>query len=1151
MTNMNYGRLIQHNLRYFWRTHLGVALGAAVATSVLTGALLVGDSVRYSLRQITKSRLGDTQIALVGENRFFRAQLAEELEGELNVATAPVLQLSGMLIHSEKELRRNRVQVLGVDERFWRIGNSGNPFGRGADEIVLNQSLANYLQVQLGDAVLLRVRKPDLLPREAMLSLDRDFSKSAELQVQAIVSDEEFGRFDLRANQLSPFNAFVKLDWLAQEIDLAGRANILLLGGAGAREIPVEQAEESLAAKWELADAGLSLRELPGQGVLELRTNRIFMAPAAVAAAAQVDAPALGVFSYFVNELRIGEPNVPYSIVSAVGRLAKDAVNDISSSPLPTGLGQIIPADLGEDEIVINEWLARDLLSQQTNPEQVKEYDIETLRQELRNVDIGMRYYVMRPGRKLVEPPAQEFRIRDVLAMAGAAVDPNLMPDFPGMSDAEDCDEWEAGIDIDLSRIRKPHQTPWDDETYWDRYRGTPKAFITLQAGRAMWQNRFGNLTAVRYPLDAVNREEVAQTIREELSPSAVGLSFLPVGRLGEQAGGEALDFGMLFLGLSFFLIAAALVLMGLLFVFGIEQRGAEVGTLLALGYTIRRVRLLLLLEGSMLAFFGSVLGVMASIFYTKITLWALSTVWQGAIASAAIQFHARPATLWIGAASSVSMAVGAMWVTLWRQGRQPVRDLLSGLSASTRLFKRAKINWGKISFYTALWGIIAAIVLIFFHLTNPGGSGAGVFFIAGTLLLISGMALMYGMLNQWARVSKTPAVKSLGDLGLRNTCRRRGRSLAVAIMLAFGSFMVFAVGANQHDAESDAEDRSSGTGGFQLMGETSLSILHDLNTIEGRAAIGLDEEKIRGARFVQFRVRAGDDASCLNLNRAQQPQIVAVNPDMLIEREAFRFVRTIDDIDQPWQLLNRTYKSKDIIIPAIADQSTIQWALGKSVGDTLDYMDENGNRFRIQLVGGLANSILQGNIIIAEEDFIRRYPSEVGYQLLLIDAPQERLQDVSEALKQGGRNYGLELTPATERLAAFYAVENTYLEIFQLLGGLGMLLGSVGLALVVTRNVMERRGELAMLRAVGMERGDLVRLLLYEHWWLLAMGLLCGVISALVAVLPALRSGGNAVPYAGLGATLLLLFGNGLVWIWLAARLTLRGELIMALRNE
>ena len=135
---MNIGRLLQQNLGYFWRTHLGVVLGAAVATAVLTGALLVGDSVRYSLRQIAQSRLGDTQIALVGQNRFFRTELAEEMGRELKVEVAPVLQLSGMIVNNANQLRRNRVQVLGVDGRFWRIGNCGNPFGSGFDEIVLN-----------------------------------------------------------------------------------------------------------------------------------------------------------------------------------------------------------------------------------------------------------------------------------------------------------------------------------------------------------------------------------------------------------------------------------------------------------------------------------------------------------------------------------------------------------------------------------------------------------------------------------------------------------------------------------------------------------------------------------------------------------------------------------------------------------------------------------------------------------------------------------------------------------------------------------------------------------------------------------------------------------------------------------------------------
>ena len=56
----------------------------------------------------------------------------------------------------------------------------------------------------------------------------------------------------------------------------------------------------------------------------------------------------------------------------------------------------------------------------------------------------------------------------------------------------------------------------------------------------------------------------------------------------------------------------------------------------------------------------------------------------------------------------------------------------------------------------------------------------------------------------------------------------------------------------------------------------------------------------------------------------------------------------------------------------------------------------------------------------------------------------------------------GLEVNLAAVRLDEFNAVQNTYLQIFQLLGGLGLLLGSVGLGVVVLRNALERRAELA-----------------------------------------------------------------------------------------
>jgi ABC-type antimicrobial peptide transport system permease subunit len=145
----------------------------------------------------------------------------------------------------------------------------------------------------------------------------------------------------------------------------------------------------------------------------------------------------------------------------------------------------------------------------------------------------------------------------------------------------------------------------------------------------------------------------------------------------------------------------------------------------------------------------------------------------------------------------------------------------------------------------------------------------------------------------------------------------------------------------------------------------------------------------------------------------------------------------------------------------------------------------------------------------------------------------------------------GLELIPAADRLNAFNAVQNTYLDTFQVLGGLGLLLGSAGLGVVVLRNVLERRGELAVLLAAGFRPRALRWLILSEHAALECLGLLIGIVAALAAVLPALLSLAAPVSYLSLAATLGLVFLSGLLWTWAAARLALRGDLLPALRNE
>jgi hypothetical protein len=368
-----------------------------------------------------------------------------------------------------------------------------------------------------------------------------------------------------------------------------------------------------------------------------------------------------------------------------------------------TAIGRpFAPADMGNDEILINQWLADDL---QAHP----------------GDELRLTYFIVGAARKLEERTTR-FRIRSVLPMHGPTADRELMPEFPGMTDAENCRDWDTGFPIDSSKIREK------DEKYWDEYRGTPKAFVTLEAGQEMWSNRFGNLTAIRYPSANNSVPDLSEVLRRQLDPATVGLAFQQVRAQALAASEQAFDFGQLFLGFSFFLIVAALLLMALLFQFGLEQRSSEVGTLLALGFQPKQVRRLFLGEGCALAAIGSIVGVAGGLAYARMMLHGLSTIWREAVGTSGLQFHVEPMTLVTGVIASAVIALITISLGLRTQGRRPARELLT----ETGEFDSAetvKQNSGKGYFGTALGLGAGAVLILGIVVARKDASAAGAFF--------------------------------------------------------------------------------------------------------------------------------------------------------------------------------------------------------------------------------------------------------------------------------------------------------------------------------------------------------------------------------------------------------------------------------------
>jgi ABC-type lipoprotein release transport system permease subunit len=1178
---MTLQHLARRSFRFYFRSHLGVLAGAALAATVLIGALAVGDSVRESLRQHALKRLFGTVAALGQGDAFFTQTLAERMvpAGQPYLVDGmPVwfripgqatplrqaLSLAATLTRQDGSARANAIRVIGVDPSDYLSGftvlNGQRLLDFSNDQVWVNQALADHLHAKVGDPVVLRFHKPSAVSRDAVISPRDDLSVALRMTVGGILPTG--GDFSLEANQSVPFNAFVSKPRLAEAAGLAGRVNLLLsdsvplanvesgswrtslrsfiisnrrylsflyplVAAKDRRQTPEEQSRflgEKLAQSWTLEDAELAVRpanppvsQTGGEEVpksIELSTRRIFLEEPVVRAATK---PALEnlipkptpILTYLVNSIEHGDRLTPYSMITAAG-------------------APYTPADLHDDEIVVNEWLAGDL--------NIKAGD-----------QVNIAYYRVDAGTRLVEL-TNSFKVRSIVPLHGRHADRTLMPEFPGLSKAESTRDWDAGFDL-------VHPIRAQDEAYWKQWRGTPKAFITLAAGQAMWGNRFGNLTAIRW--EAGGRDVsslhklLTNHIRTNLNPADVGLQFRDVltPALAAIDSGTGKEFGGLMIGFGFFLIVSALLLTAMLFSFSLEQRALEIGTLLAIGWHPKRVRRVLFHEGLQIAFVGSLLGTVGGIAYAKGVLWGLATLWRDAVGGAGLQFFVTPETLVGGFFGSIVVASLTLALTLRRQTNRPARELLNeGASETVWQDPAKRSRWPLwVAWICGVGGIGLAGASIAVHDSNPE-----TYFSAGSLLLIG---VLLGVREWMARpVSANRSPVSLTSLAFRGITRRRRRSLGTISLLGSAAFLIVAVATNRLDARRDATQRSSGTGGFALWAESSLPVIQDLNSRKGQDFYGLDPKVTKEVSFVPMRVRDGDDASCLNLNRAQQPKLLGVNPDLLARRGAFTFTAIAKGITvtNGWLALGPGFATNQAgvdIIPAIGDANSLQWALQKSPGDTLEYIDQKGRPFKVRIVGAVANSILQGSLIISEADFVKHFPNESGYRALLVDAPAAASGEVAAHLSRALQDTGLEVVSTATRLDRFNAVQNTYLNTFQILGGLGLLLGSVGLGVVVARNVFERRGELAVLQAMGFEAHQLRRFILLEHGALLVLGLAGGLIAALLTVLPALLTPGSEFPWTSIGITLAIVAMNGLAWTWIATRRALNQPLLDSLK--
>ena len=324
--------LIRFTLRHFWRTNLGVALGVALSSMVITGALLVGDSIRGSLQGIASSRIGAIETVMQTHDRYFKDDLDVRMFTEAGLAAA-LLHVHGSVVAQETSHRSNHVNVYGVDSRFWALSPSGESVPLDNRSIAVGHPLATRLGLSVGDTIIVRVPKPGLLPAGTSLAGSREDTIALRGKVSVILEDDRFGRFSLRNEHASPESVFVARDWLQERLDRQDSANLLL-----SRE-HADVSDARLRSVLEVDD--LQLRALASSSNV-VASHRVYMDSRWSQTARQAFPMAPQVMTWFVDQLAHDERVSPYSMISGVR-------------------GQLIPSDLRDDEIVINKWLAGDL----------------------------------------------------------------------------------------------------------------------------------------------------------------------------------------------------------------------------------------------------------------------------------------------------------------------------------------------------------------------------------------------------------------------------------------------------------------------------------------------------------------------------------------------------------------------------------------------------------------------------------------------------------------------------------------------------------------------------------------------------------------------------------------------------------------------
>ncbi len=1080
-------QMVLRSVKFYKKPVLYQVLIIALLSAVITGSLLTGKSVRTSLKRSATERLGNTGILISSGIRYFDAGLVDRMKDSAEISCTGILEINGYCQSLNSQKGAFNTHVYGITSDFFTFHDK-DTLSIKPGYVAVNKRLADYLGLKQGDDLIIRFREISDIPADAPFASEKDAGKSVVMKVGTILNPAHLGNFSLSISQIMPMNVFMNLSDLNGNSGNVLKMNRLLIDNNNL----INKVSESLKKILKPIDIGLKLRKVKKTGEVELTSDRIFIDGTILRQIKNLIPSSAPLITYLGNRFTTGTRFTPYSFISA----------------LPPALYPEIPQGNG---IIIDRWMADDLVTGVGDTLQIYWYSPDSLN-------------------KLIES-SSKFIIKRIVDMQGIWSDSLLMPDFPGIAGSESCSDWDAGVPIKMNEIRRK------DEDYWNKYRGTPKAFINYEKGAELWGNNFGPATAVRFPV-TLSENEIDAMLKGSLDPGRSGFTVVDLEDEAVKAANESVDFGTLFLSLGFFLILASVVLLSFAVSSYFDSKRDQLKTLFALGFNNRWVRKLLFLESGLISFIGCLTGAFAGYFVNVIITGALNSVWRGAVQTDTLSSFFSFVPIITGFVTTILIIIAFMMIK--------IRNYLKMLNR-----KEKEIHSTPVPGRNFLLLLISATVTVSLFVLSIiyKDQELSFSFAAGTLLLITFILF-------WRQYYIGRIGRNEGRIKLRKNLSRLyysfypSHAVTPILFIAAGIFAVFITGANKMTFNENHLKRSGGTGGYLLWCENTIPVKEDLNTVAGRKKLGIADNQLAKMTFVQAKRSSGNDASCLNLNHITSPPLLGINPADFISKGSFSFAKSLNlmDLKNPWQFLE--IHSSPNIIYGIADQTVLEWGLKLKLGDTLIMRAENGQPLKIILAAGLKSSVFQGYVVIGMDNFMKYFPSVSGSSVLLVDGDPELTDIYESTLNERLANYGINIEKTTDRLAAFYQVTNTYLSVFGVLGAFGMIIGIAGLGFVLLRNYNQRKREFALLLATGFSFKAIRKIIFSEQVLILCAGVSAGAISAIIATLPSIKESPD-IPWLYLILMVLSITLTGLVTLVVSVWAISADALTASLKKE